>query len=127
MHAVAGVDEPLPPTNRLLSGLEGEFQAKDGDAQPDQEDSSAEGGGEAKEGEEKADDAGDETEDAEEEEEPKPVIELKTASHDPRFPSTNQVLHHQPTGAVATSTLRSHVSHFLARDLIQLTRSWARI
>ncbi|BDA43303.1 probable cytochrome c oxidase subunit 6B at C-terminar half [Coccomyxa sp. Obi] len=102
--ADTGVDEPLPPTDRLLSGLEGEFQAKtDDDAQPEEEDSSAKEGGEAKEGEdsaeagdesgqeEKAEDAGDETE--EEEEEPKPVIELKTASHDPRFPSTNQARH----------------------------------
>ena len=128
MHAAAGVDEPLPPADRLLSGLEGELQAKTTDDESDQEDSSAEEGGEAKEGEdsaeaggeagqeEKAGDAGNETE--EPEEEPKPVIELKTASHDPRFPSTNQVLFRHPTGATPASFLHSCVSHSLAGGLL---------
>ncbi len=91
------MDEPLPPADRVLSGLDGEFKAKDeaaGETETSSEDGNGdeikegEGGGEAeeegKEGEGKE-------EEAEEEEEPKPVIELKTASHDPRFPSTNQV------------------------------------
>ena len=93
MHADADVDEPLPPADRVLSGLDGEFQAKEDSAEEPEASSEAEeeqegeGGGEA-EAEKKPEEAGDQEE---EEEEPQPVIELKTASHDPRFPSTNQV------------------------------------
>lgn len=97
MHADADVDEPLPPADRVLSGLDGEFQAKEDSAEEPEASSEAEEGGEEQEGtgggeaeaDKKPEGAGEEEE---EEEEPQPVIELKTASHDPRFPSTNQVL-----------------------------------
>lgn len=96
MHAAADVDEPLPPADRVLSGLDGEFQAKHETAEEPEPSSEAEEGGEGKESEGGGDaEGGEKTEEAEEEEgeeeEPQPVIELKTASHDPRFPSTNQV------------------------------------
>ena len=97
MHADADVDEPLPPADRVLSGLDGEFQAREDSAEEPEASSEAEEGGEEQEGKgggeaetEKKPEEADKQE--EEEEEPQPVIELKTASHDPRFPSTNQVL-----------------------------------
>lgn len=93
------MEEPLPPTDRVLSGLDGEFKAQESGSE-ESDKSPEEASGDEKEGEEgggaeegdKADEG--EQEDETEEEEPKPVIELKTASHDPRFPSTNQVHHH---------------------------------
>ena len=72
----ADVNEPLPPTDTVLSGFEEKFT-------PDED------GDEGEEGE-SGDDKEGEGEDEEEAEE-KPVIEIKTASYDHRFPATNQV------------------------------------
>lgn len=71
----ADVNEPLPPTDTVLSGFEEKFT-------PDED---GEEGDEGESGDDK--EGGDDEEEAEE----KPVIEIKTASYDHRFPATNQV------------------------------------
>ena len=100
---LADVDEPLPPTENVLSGFEEKFEpGKDGNEGEEGED-----GGDKEGGEE------------EEEAEEKPVIEVKTASYDHRFPATNQVslpVHHIcPTLA----SLKLPTSPFLQPNLLQ--------
>ena len=108
---LADVDEPLPPTENVLSGFEEKFEpGKDGNEGEEGED-----GGDKEGGEE------------EEEAEEKPVIEVKTASYDHRFPATNQVslpVHHIcPTLA----SLKLPTSPFLQPNLLQgALRPWCR-
>lgn len=96
---LADVDEPLPPTETVLSGIEGDFQPGKGESQ--EKEKGGEGdkdeGGDGEESEEggelKDEEQGSEEAEEEEPEEDPPVVEVKTAAHDPRFPSTNQVHH----------------------------------
>ena len=117
----ADVSEPLPPTDHVLSGFKEKFT-------PDGYDEEGEGSEEAKDGEE-----GEKEGDEEEEEEEKPVIEVKTASYDARFPATNQVsapcANHLTCAALAPFRLPVFccaTSHPLHKQLWDLTQMHGR-